>query len=76
MRGAYPTSKQPKRLTQLSQGKPEGVSKSHRIRYAVVAAGLVVGLAACSNPTPTHQPNNKIPTGTVPKSPGGNTGAP
>jgi hypothetical protein len=52
------------------------VKPLRRLRYGAFAAAIALGLAACSNPTPTHQPNNKIPTGTVPKSPGGNTGAP
>ena len=61
----------------LNEGRPHPMRKSlKRLPYAVVAAGLLLGLAACSNPTPTHQPNDKIPTGTVPKSPGGNNGAP
>jgi hypothetical protein len=67
-----------KRVRRQTEGKPEFMNTllKKKLPYAAAALGLVFGLAACSNPTPTHQPNDKIPTGTVPKSPGGNNGAP
>jgi hypothetical protein len=46
-----------------------------KLRFAAVVLGIVVSLAACTN-SPTHQPNNNVPTGTVPTPPGGTTGGP
>lgn len=49
------------------------ISLKRKIYLVVGAGGLTLSLAACSNggnPTPTHQPNNHTPTGTVPKPPG------
>ena len=53
--------------------KIRSFSLKRNICLVIAAGGLTLGFAACSNggnPTPTHQPNNHTPSGTVPKPPG------
>lgn len=43
----------------------------HKIRAALMAAGLVFALSACSNPTPTHQPGHQPAPKNTKAGPGG-----